>query len=881
MSFDHILTTKLVIPTSPTRLVPRPRLLQLDESHSAILVCAPAGYGKTTLISSWAKNNQSPVAWFSLDADDNDPIRFLMHFVTAIQAQFPDFGTAISEMLETSPPPPIDGLMRALVNQLCNLTDRLCIILDDLHTVNEPTVHKAIAFLIDHQPPQLQLIFASRSDPPFSLARIRGQGKLLEYRTNDLRFTLEEAGIFCNDIMQFSLSQAQVETLATRTEGWIVGLQLAAVSLHRTPDKTGFIDSFAGDDRHITDFLLDEVLRSRSEDIQHFLLHTSLLERFSAPLCDAVTQRSDSRAMIDEIERTNMFIFGLDRQRVWYRYHHLFTALLQTRLRLTNPSAVKELHLRASQWFSQNELIPEAINHAIKAGAYEFAIDLMEQHGSKIFSHGRINNALAWAQQLPPDLVSKRPILSLACAWGNFYMDNLVAMERHICAVAYCLADFQDAPLGSKERAMLAQVALLRGCQFAYNGNIENAILHFQEAFDSFPPGRTLHRVAAVSLGVCYFVSEKLDDAQKLLCQHATIAEVKNNLLIPITAVLGLARIELLRGRLSAAKQMYEQALQECKNAGWQDFPACGMLHIGLGELAYEMNDLVEAQRNLIRGVEMTATCMQYGHAWGHVLLAQTKLAMGSNHNILDPERELALRKYSGRFVGDFPPLSSALARLWLNQGRLDEVLRWSEAAQLPLDRELAIGREAEYLVLARFFIVTGKSSEAMDLLNRLWLPAEQGNRLAVKIEILVLKSLSLQAQKSTSDALAALQQALELAKNTGLLRVFINEGCTLGNLLKKLARGANDASFAHHLLGYFVTAGTTGSTVAPVTQLFSNKEKQVVDLIIKGVPNQEIAEALFISVNTMNSHMRNIYAKLGVRSRLQAIDRLRKLGIS
>lgn len=881
MSFDHILSTKLVIPTSPTRLVQRPRLLQLDKLQNTTLVCAPAGYGKTTLISSWAKNSESPVAWFSLDADDNDPIRFLMHFVTAIQTQFPDFGTAISGMLETSPPPPIDGLMRALVNQLCNLPDRLCIILDDLHTVNEPAVHKAISFLIEHQPPRTQLIFASRSDPPFSLARIRGQGKLLEYRTNDLRFTLDEAGIFCNEIMQFSLSQAQVETLAMRTEGWIVGLQLAAVSLHRTPDKTSFIDSFAGDDRHITDFLLDEVLRSRSEDIQNFLLHTSLLERFSAPLCDAVTQRSDSRAMIDEIERTNMFIFGLDRQRVWYRYHHLFTSLLQTRLRLTNPSAVRELHLRASQWFSQNELVPEAINHAIKAGAYEFAIDLMEQHGSKIFSHGRINNALAWAQQLPPNLVSKRPILSLACAWGNFYMDNLVAMERHIHAVAYCLADFQNAPLGSKERAMLAQVALLRGCQLAYNGNIEDAILHFQEAIESFPPGRTLHRVAAVSLGVCYFVSEKLDDAQKLLSQHSTIAEVKNNLLIPITAVLGLARIELLRGRLPAAKQMYEQALQECRKAGWQDFPACGMLHIGLGELAYEMNDLVEAERNLVRGIEMTATGMQYGHAWGHVLLAQTRLAMGLNTNVLDPERELALRKYSGRFVGDFPPLSSALARLWLNQGRLDEVLRWSEDAQLPIDNELAIGRETEYLVLARFFIVTEKSPEAMDLLNRLFLRAEQGNRLAVIIEILVLKSLALQAQKSTSDALVVLQHALDLAKNTGLLRVFINEGRALGNLLKKLARGASDTSYAHHLLGYFVTPATTGSTGAPLTQLFSNKEKQVVDLIIKGVPNQEIAEALFISVNTMNSHMRNIYAKLGVRSRLQAVDRLRKLGIS
>lgn len=885
MPTDHILSTKLAIPTCPIQLVLRPRLLRPGKSPCVILVCAPAGYGKTTLIASWMKNGQTPVAWFSSDADDNDPIRFLKHFVAAIQTQFDGFGKDVADMLESSPPPPIWGLMRSLANQLCNLPEPLCIVLDDLHTVTEPEVLDAINFLIDHHPPQLQLILASRSEPPFSLARIRGQGKLLEYRTKDLRFTPEEAAKFFNHVMQFSLPQDQVETLTTRTEGWVVGLQLAAVSLRDIADKTSFIDNFAGDDRHITDFLFDEVLRSRSDDSQNFLLHTSFLERFNVQLCDAVTQRSDSRAMINEMERANMFILGLDHKRVWYRYHHLFTSLLQARLRIIDPAMINILHRRASQWCSQNNLIPEAINYAIKAGDSEFAIDLMETHGSQLFLHGQINSALVWAQQLPPDLLAKRPFLSLACAWGYLYTDNLAALDRHICTVANCLADQDEAPSAtnidniSNKRSIISQMALLRGCQYANSSNIEGAILQFQETIAYFPPGNALHRAATVSLGICFLVSGELDSAQLLLRQHATIAEAKHNVLIPITAVLGLARIHLLRGQLAAAKQMYEQALQECEDAGWQDFPACGMLHIGLGELAYEMNDLAGAEIKLTHGVEMIAAGMRYINAWGYVLLARTKLAMGSTDNILGPEHELALRKYSFRFVVGLPPISSAIARLWLSQGRLDLVSAWCEAAQLRLDNELSVGREPEYLILARFFIVSGKLTEALDLLKRLWPFAEQGKRLAVMIEILILKAQALEAQRSTCEALAALQQGLDLARNTGFLRIFIN--APLFDLLKKLAHGANYTSDAHHMLGYFETSATPGSTHAPLSLLFSKKEKQVIGLIVKTASNKEIAKALFISLNTLNTHMKNIYAKLKVSSRLQAIERLRQLGLS
>jgi LuxR family maltose regulon positive regulatory protein len=880
LSIDHILATKLVIPTSPTRLVQRARLQRPGHAPGVVLVCAPAGYGKTTLIASWASAGEAKVAWLSLDADDNEPLRFLTHFICAIQTQVPEFGLAVAGMLAASPPPPVGGLMRSLVNQLFDLPEPLCIILDDLHTVSDEHVLKAIVFLIEHQPPQLQLILASRSDPAFSLARIRGQGKLLEYRTRDLRFTVEEAAIFCNEVMRFGLPQAQVQTLAARTEGWIVGLQLAALSLHGAADKASFIDSFAGDDRHITDFLLDEVLRSRPDEVQEFLLQTSMLERFNASLCDAVTLRCDSRGMIDELERSNMFILGLDHQRVWYRYHHLFDSLLYCRLRDSRPELVKELHRRASQWFSRNKLIAEAVGHAIKAEDYDDAVDLIELHGSALFSHGLISTALVWARQLPPALVRQRPMLSLSCAWACFYVDNLPAMERHICNVEHCLADFQHAPIGSKERAMLGQAALLRGCQFAYSGDLEAATRDLRHAFSGLASGRSLHAVAAVSLGVCNFVSARYEEAQALFGAHAVVAEAKCNVLIPITAVLGLARMQLLRGRLPAAKKLYENALQECSYAGWQDFPACGMLHVGLGELAYEMDDLAGAEKHLRRGIDMTATGMQYANAWGHVLLAQTRLAMGCTDQLLDPERELALAKYSGRFVVDLPPLSAAIARLWLGQGRLDALLQWRDDAGLPQDGALAAGREAEYLALARCLVAAGEADAALDLVRRLLPGAEQGQRLTVVIEIRIVQALALQAQKASGEALLVLQQGLDLAKNTGLVRLFVDAGAPLADLLKKLARGADYTSNALALLARFGAGSAEQEPEAPFAQLFSKKEKQVVSFVVKGESNQKIAESLFISPNTLHSHMKNIYAKLGVNSRLQAIDQLRKLGL-
>jgi LuxR family maltose regulon positive regulatory protein len=883
VSIDHILATKLVIPAMPLRVVPRARLMHPQDAPRLILVRAPAGYGKTTLIASWVKDMPASVAWLSLDGGDNDSLRFLMHFITAIQAHYPDFGATITGMLGNSPLPSVGEMMRSLVNQLCSVKGRLCLILDDLHLVSDAAVHQAIAFLVDNQPPQLQLIVAGRCDPPFSLARLRGQRQILEYRAGDLRFTSEEVGIFCNDLMQLGLPQQQIETLAQRTEGWIAGVQLAAASMHSIADKARFIDSFAGDNRHITDFLLDEVLRSRSEDMQAFLLHTSVLERFNAPLCDAVTGRADSCLMLDEMERANMFIVGLDHQRCWYRYHHLFMSLLQSRLRSGDPDLAKTLCRRASDWCDTNGLLSDAIDYAIKAEDFVHATDLMERHGNELFSHGQIGTVLSWARLLPVSLLAQRPALSMMCAWAGFYTDDLLAMDRYIRMVAACIDGFGQAPFGSSERAMWGQLALMRGCRLAYDGDIDGAKIQLHIALASLRPERTLHRAASVYLGVICLVAGELDQAQPLLAQHASIAQVKYNALVPITAVLGLARLHLLRGYPVAAQQVYKNAMREALTVGLHDYPACGMLHIGLGELAYQMNDLKAAEQHLRRGVEMTAVGMQYVNAWGRILLAQTRLAAGTAGAEIDTETEALLARYAGRFVVDLPPLSAATGQLYLSRNRIDELVQWVDAGQLPLEAPLAIGREAEYLVLARYFIASRQPASSLALLDAMLPAAEQGKRQAVVIEIGILKAIALQAQGKISEALAALQQSVALAEHTRLVRLFINDGAALRGLLVKLVRGSDCTAFVHSLLNHIApeSCGKDDGASHPLLSMFSKKEKEVVMYIAKGNSNQEIAQALFISSNTIHSHMKSIYAKLGVNSRLQAIERLRELGMA
>ena len=647
---QHIVATKLAVPSSAARMVLRPRLQLPEEKPHVILVCAPAGYGKTTLILAWVKSQLLPTAWLSLDNADNSPSRFLMHLIGAIQRQFVDFGGVISDMLMATPPPPIPVLMRQLVNELCALPQPLTLVLDDLHVIHEPSIQEAITFLVQYQPPELQLIFATRNDPTFPLARLRAQRQLLEYRMEDLRFTLAEAEQFCNDIMHLGLHKDLISKLDIRTEGWIAGLQLAALSLRNSQDSSGFIDDLAGNNRHITDFLMEEVLKNCSEEMQQFLLTTSILERFCAPLCDALLGHERSRAMIDTLEHSNMFTIGLDNKRLWYRYHHLFASLLQTRLLEFEPAQIKALHITASRWFTENGCFSEAIEHALKANDYDCGAQLMERHSAELFSLGRFVSAPDWVQLLPEALLSKYPQLAMTCAWAELVRDNPVGAGRYVQAAAISLSIYQNAPLGSKECALFGQMSLVQSCQYCREGKLTEAMASVGKALESLLQGRVLYKAAAVCLGFCLYARGELEAAQQLLIENISITEAKRNLIVPILAVFALGRSHVLKGQLFAARHVYEKALQECVQLGWQDLPVCGILHIGLAEVAYQMDELDVAEKHLLRGIEMTAAGgVQYVNAWGQVLLAQTKLAAGMTDLGLEPKQEAGMMRYVGR----------------------------------------------------------------------------------------------------------------------------------------------------------------------------------------------------------------------------------------
>lgn len=878
-TMDYILATKLLIPEAPAQFIVRQRLLPPVALPRLTLVCAPAGYGKTTLISAWARTAPGQNAWLSLDAGDNDPAQFMMHLISAIQTCFPAFAQTTATMLASTQLSSINGISRSLLNELCQLGAHLQLFIDDLHYIHDPQIQQALAFIIEHQPPQLHLVIASRNLPPFSLSRLRAQRQLNELYTEDLRFNREEINQFCLETMQLDLSPPLLDALEVRTEGWIVGLQLAALSLQNTGDKPSFIHSFAGDDRHITDFLMEEVLNLLSADTQHFLLQTCLLQQFSAPLCDAVRLQHDSRERIDELERSNLFISRLDHKRVWYRYHHLFASLLQSRLQQLHPEQITGLHHRASLWFKEHGQLNEAIQHGIKAGDYDAAAEMMEEHSSTLFSLGRFTTALTWAYQLPAEVLAKHPKLTMLCAWAGLVMDNLPEVERHVRAATACLEQYRDAPCGSKERAMFGQLALIRSCQYCLMGDVERAEASVLDALGSLSPKQVLYRGASVCLGFCYYAQGDLDKAIRLFEENARISDAKYNLMVPVFATLGLARSLLLRGQMAAAKAVYDQALHDCHSRGWQAVPVCGMLYLGLGELMLDNDELTQAHALLAKGLELTtAGQMQYITAWGRVLLAQVDLALG-RANTLSGAEEAALQCYSGRFVVEIPPLSATLASLWLQQGRMDAVASWLKAAQLPPAPALAFEREAEYLVLVRYLLACKRLAEAADLLSLLWRHAEPRHRLRSLIEILVLKTVLLQLDNQPAKAQAALQHALTLAGDQTCARLFRQDYDHLAPLLARLGHPlADHLPLPVHVAGH----GQSVATAAPgAGYLLSRKERQVARHIVTGATSQEIAESLCVSLSTIKTHTQNIYAKLGVNKRLQAIELLLKLNLA
>jgi LuxR family maltose regulon positive regulatory protein len=873
------------------------------------LVCAPAGFGKTTLLAEWLASTpagERPAAWVSLDQSDNDPALFWAYFITAMQPMRAGVGGNALSLLHSPQPSLIESVLTTLINEINAIEEEFALILDDYHVIQSRSIHEALAFLLDHLPPRMHLIIASRSDPPLPLPRLRGRGELTELRAADLRFTPDEAAAFLNDVMGLDLSADDVAALETRTEGWIAGLQLAALSMQGREDVTGFIEAFAGDDRYIVDYLVEEVLQRQPEPVRGFLLQTAILERLSGPLCDAVTGQDDGRGMLEALERGNLFVIPLDDKRRWYRYHHLFADVLQARLIGEQPERVPGLHRRASEWCEQNGLPADAIRHALAAEDFERAAVLVELAWSAMHRSYQDATWLGWAKALPDELVRARPVLSVGYAWALLNAGELEAGEARLREAERWLEPAADmsaraeAPRAemvvvdeTEFRSLPASIATARAFHAGALGDVPGAVKHAEQAFhlssesDDYVRGR-----AAAILGLAYWASGDLEAAHRTFADG--MADIRmageRQHLLTISAAYILAEIRVAQGRLREAASTYEQSLQLAAGQGEPAPLATAILHGGISEIHRERGDLEAAARHLLISEELSEQAVSRDSRW---LVARARLneAQGDPDGALDLLDE-AERLYSRNPVPDVRPIAALKARVRVAQGRLAEALAWARERRLSADDDLSYLREYEHVTLVRVLIARYKSDraerpihEAVRLLERLLQAAEEGERTGSVIEILVLQALAHQAQGDISAALVPLKRALILAEPEGYVRIFVDEGEAMRDLLRHAAARGAASSYTQRLLSAFdepvqPVSAPVQAAAADLAEPLTAREVEILRLIAAGMRNQQIADHLFISLATVKRHIANAYGKLGVSHRTEAVARATELNL-
>ncbi|MBI4312068.1 MAG: tetratricopeptide repeat protein [Chloroflexi bacterium] len=899
-----LLETKCYIPRRRPTLVPRPRLMdRLDRGAEGklTLVSAPAGFGKTTLLAEWAgavAAGRQPTAWLSLYQSDNNPAIFWAYVIAALRTVRPEVGESALSLLRSPQPPPIELVLTGLINEINAVQNNFALILDDYHMIEAEPVHSAVAFLLDHLPPQMHLVLATRADPPLPLARLRGRGELTELRASDLRFTPDEAVAFLNEVMGLGLSGAEVAALETRTEGWIAGLQLAALSMQGRDDVSGFIRAFAGDNRYIVDYLVEEVLQRQPQHARSFLLQTSILDRLSGPLCDAVTGRQDGRALLEALEHGNLFLVPLDDKRHWFRYHHLFADVLRAHATEAHPDYIPTLHRRASEWCERNGLPAEAVRHALAARDFERAADLLELEGRAILTGRQDDTFLRWLQALPDELFRVRPVLGVYYALVLLPSDLKAAEARLRDAERLLDATSERTEAPSVETVVVdaeafqslpGTIAIVRAYLAGALGDVPGIVGHARRALDLLSEGDHLWRGAAGALlGLAYWTSGDLEAAYQSFVEGWASLRMTGESSNELSGAFLLANIRTAQGRLHEAARIYEQALKLAAGLGEPRPPATADLYVGLSELCLEHHDLEGAlwclQRS--RDVGEHGGMPEHRHRW-YVAMARIQEARGDLERALDLLDE-AERRYIRSPDPEVRPVAAAKARIWVRQGRLAEALGWARERGLSVDDDLSYLREFEHITLARVLIarykrdrVESSVQEAIGLLERLRNAAEEGGRMGSVIEVLALQALAHAVQGDIAGALAPLERALTLAEPEDCARVFVDEWEAMRDLVRHAAAQGVASSYTQRLLSAFDNApGPASAHPAGLTEPLTAREVEVVRLVVAGMRNQEIADHLFISLSTVKRHIANAYGKLGVSHRTEAIVRANELDL-
>ena len=887
---ENLLQTKLHIPQPNPRTVFRPHLLSrmdegLESGCKLTLISAPVGYGKSTLASSWLAGVKCPVAWLSLDAEDNDPIRFWTYVIAALQTAQPELGQTEFNLLRKAQTPSLEKILRDLINRVAEISKQIVLVLDDYHLVMSSDLHLSINFFLEHKPSQLHLVIITREDPPLPLPQMRAKGQLVEFRAKDLHFTMDESAQFLNQKMKLNLRPEQIAVLKQRTEGWIVGLQMAALSLKEISDSAEFIEAFAGDNRYVADYLISEVLDHQPEQIRDFLMQTAIVDRFTPSLCNALVgdDSIQSDKIIEQIGTLGLFIMPLDHVRQWYRYHQLFADLLRYRLKQENPSKFAELNQIASHWYQAQGLIEEAVKYALVGEDHDHVAELIEATGLVMIGRSQLTSLKNWIEALPEKIIRKHPYLSVLLVWiGSLTGQSDLARRQLALAEENLLSAHPDL-----YTELVCQIALLRGYAMRSGGDLDSSIKYILEAQSKIPNENVfLDCTIQLNLGGNYWLKgnfSALEEPLKRAISFIDSPEVK----YPALAAAGfLANAYLQQGRLHRAEALCRKIVD---NESHSSHPASAYVFLELGELFYERNNLNETLEFLSKTIHIGEEADRIVNIIrARQLLAKTYCALSDQEeaDILMRQAEELFKQSSPRYqVMHQIEYEYYRIRCLLFQQNLQPALEWADSYQNRRNSVKNPWTLLSELAYAHILLSDGKPDQALNTIEEAARSYGAGGWV---IQSLTLQALCYQALKDPERALGALSNAFSLAEPEGYIRTFIDYGEFMRQLLNLALESGLAPDYVHKLLDAFppkdyeknktepqrVLAGK--SLIEPLTE----QELSILRLMSAGLSHSEIARELYLSINTVKWHTTHIYGKLGIHRRAHAVTRAKELGI-
>ncbi len=897
----NLLATKLYQPSLPPRRVQRPRLLQrLNEGLAAgcqlTLISAPAGFGKTNCASEWAAHSALPVAWLSLDPSDDDPQRFFRYFVAALQAVDGNMGRELDAVLDSGQLPPPETITATLTNSILGTPHKFLCVLDDFHVIQDRTILAALETLIAHLPPQLHLALVTREDPLLPLARLRASRQITEIRSADLRFSSQEAGSFMKEMMGLALSEGDLALLEERTEGWIAGLQLAGLSMQGREDLSNFIANLRGTQRFILNYLMDEVLGRQNGEIQVFLLQTSILEGLNGDLCDAVTGRSDSSQVLERLFTANLFLIPLDDEGHWYRFHHLFLDLLRNQQNRLPKENLLALHRRACRWFEGAGMPGDAIEHALAARDYGHVVDLLELNAMPMVSQGDFRTLEGWMKALPPEWQASSPKANLAVALIHLIHGNYERVATYLAQadVPISRANVSDA----KTIAMRAEWLAIRSNLYNVEGNSAEGLASARQALLDLPPENySMRSVAYIGLGGAYRLAgdfTNLVAAYKLAIQNS---EVAGNLMAKMIAVVALTLTATQNGRLNQAYEAGYEFIDWIERSGSPALPVLGTVYASVSLACYEWNQLEKGRAYILRSLQLNRLIgHNAGQAYAKIILARLQLAEADLENAGKSIQESAELTRLGIPAWLKPEIVAQQVRVYLalaNPTSAEAVLRQHGLCledNMPVPERIVYPDELLLVACLRWLLYRAREmSLPVDLESGIKLAGliiakeiEEG-RLGITLEALLLRAQLQSALGQKEAGMDDVCQALRLAEPEGFVRLFVDEGPEMAALLKRSLEGNVPREYLKRLLMAFPPTKTGVESIPAGPELaepLTERELEVMRLISQGLKYSEIAARLFITVNTVRFYVKEIYGKLNVNNRTQAIETARQLGV-